>query len=306
MKCSAQAVTRTSKLKSETTEISSTQWPAPNGAAKLKANEANLFPLDTAGFPGYSVARDGTFVSFRNGVSKTIAVCGGRVSLWSEEEGRMRTLAAGRLAATAFYGQSNGKLRYRDGDRKNLSRENLYWEDDGASCELPDGACPVPGFPGYFVTRDGHLFSTRSRLQDSLYRPLTPSPDGAGYLRVSATDKHGKEKTLKIHRAVIETFVGPPPSVRHQVRHLDGNKVNNCVDNLLWGLPVENASDKRRHGTLLRGSSSPMAKITERDAKKIRDLYATGNFSQAELGRFFSLSKAAIQRICAGQAYADV
>lgn len=217
----------------------------------------------------------------------------------------MKTVAAGRLAATAFHGSSSGKLRYRDENRANLCYENLYWEDDGAMATLPDGAAPIPGYPGYFALKDGRLLSVRSRLQDGLYRFMTPTPDGAGYLRVSATDGSGKERTLKVHRAVIETFKGPRPSTRYQVRHLDGDKVNNCADNLVWGLPIENADDKRRHGTVLRGTRSPKAKATEEAVTKIRALYTTGLFSQAELGRFFSLSKASVQRICAGITYTE-
>lgn len=279
-----------------------TPW-RQRGGEPSRGLEEGLFPLDGAGFPGYAVSRDGKFVSLRSGAPVELSLCNGRVTLWSDGERRMRTLAAGRLAASAFHGPSCGRLEYRDGDRDNLGFENLYWRDDGATSSLPDGAEPVPGFPGYFVTRKGALFSTRGRLQDGLYRPMRPTTDGAGYLRVSATNEHGAEKTLKVHRAVLETFSGPPPTRRHQTRHLDGDKTNNCLSNLAWGLPIENAGDKKRHGTTLAGALSPKAKATEETVRKIRALYATGLVSQSEIGCLFNLSKATVQRMCAGQTY---
>ena len=37
-------------------------------------------------------------------------------------------------------------------------------------------------------------------------------------------------------RIVLETFIGPPPSSEHKPFHKDGNKQNNCADNLEWRL----------------------------------------------------------------------
>ena len=51
------------------------------------------------------------------------------------------------------------------------------------------------------------------------------------------------------HRLLLLTFVGPPPFPGAQVRHLDGNPMNNALDNLAWGTAKENAADRDRHGT---------------------------------------------------------
>lgn len=53
-----------------------------------------------------------------------------------------------------------------------------------------------------------------------------------GYLQVVLTKKC-VSKTKSIHRLVAETFIKNKDNLP-QVNHIDGNKLNNCVDNLEW------------------------------------------------------------------------
>ena len=51
-----------------------------------------------------------------------------------------------------------------------------------------------------------------------------------------------------VHQLVLEAFVSPRPEGCVDVRHLDGNRKNNKVENLKWGTHAENMRDMSRHG----------------------------------------------------------
>ena len=52
------------------------------------------------------------------------------------------------------------------------------------------------------------------------------------YLTVNLKNNNGKRITKRIHRLVYEAFVGDIPK-GFDVHHKDGNKQNNCVENLV-------------------------------------------------------------------------
>lgn len=57
---------------------------------------------------------------------------------------------------------------------------------------------------------------------------LSPNHDKDGYLTVGL-----KDKNMKVHRLVANEFL-PNPNNLPQINHKDGNKENNCVENLEW------------------------------------------------------------------------
>lgn len=56
--------------------------------------------------------------------------------------------------------------------------------------------------------------------------------DKNGYVRVRLSVS-GVKSTHKVHRLVAKAFI-PNPDNLPQVNHIDGNKQNNCKDNLEW------------------------------------------------------------------------
>lgn len=56
-----------------------------------------------------------------------------------------------------------------------------------------------------------------------------------------------KYKRKRVHRAVLESFVGPAPE-GYICRHLNDNPSDNRLSNLAWGTLSENMDDRTRNG----------------------------------------------------------
>lgn len=110
----------------------------------------------------------------------------------------------------------------------------------------------IKHFGGYEITRDGRVFSFASNWRGYGRRELVAQPNSNGYLRVRLLID-GVRKSHMVHKLVAQMFLPERPSAKHEIRHLDGNKLNNCAGNLAWGTRKENADDRERHGRTSRG-----------------------------------------------------
>lgn len=115
-------------------------------------------------------------------------------------------------------------------------------------------------------------------------------------------------KTRFVHAVVLEAFVGLRP-VGMECRHLDGNKENNALTNIVWGTSLENSADSRRHGTNCtpnrEGENASNSKLTEGDIREIRRLNKLG-VSQGKLAKRYGVSQPAISYIVRGRNWASV
>lgn len=88
----------------------------------------------------------------------------------------------------------------------------------------------------YFITENGKCYNTKTGkyLQgQENYKNH--------YISYILTLPNGTKKRRYAHRLVALAYIpNPDPVNKTEVNHIDGNKSNNCVDNLEWVTPMEN------------------------------------------------------------------
>lgn len=92
----------------------------------------------------------------------------------------------------------------------------------------------IKGYEGlYYISDKGRVYSTKARNGKGDIMKCRIS-DG-GYRTICLT-KDGIKSTKHIARTVLETFVGCSSGIDQAV-HKDGDKLNDCLENLEWGKP---------------------------------------------------------------------
>ena len=119
----------------------------------------------------------------------------------------------------------------------------------------------------YEVCRDGTILSfSRWRGNDTRALAHELNDDGYPCVRVYI---NGKRCRRTVHSLVANAFHGPQPAPSHEVRHLDGNKLNPHADNLAWGTRKDNADDRTRHGRTSRGPAHAAAIKAGKEARHV-------------------------------------
>lgn len=130
---------------------------------------------------------------------------------------------------------------------------------------------------------------------------------GNGYiecpLKTGSPDR--RTKFVYVHRTVIEAFTGPSPASDSQVNHKDGNKRNNCIDNLEWSTPLENTRHAISNGlTNNCGEMNSMARLNKSQVLEIVSL--KGKLSSSQIGRLYGVTSSAVLAIFRGKNWSRV
>ena len=90
---------------------------------------------------------------------------------------------------------------------------------------------PIVGYESYYEV------SNFGRVKNTRFNKLKKSRIRAGYYSVTLF-KEGHLKSISIHRAMAEAFL---ENKKECVNHIDGNRLNNNLDNLEWVSHRENS-----------------------------------------------------------------
>lgn len=132
----------------------------------------------------------------------------------------------------------------------------------------------------YEITKQGEIINKKNRHK------LIPQPNGKGYLRVAI----GK-KLMFVHRLVAEMYI-PNPENKSQINHKDGNKLNNCVENLEWVTNQENRNHACKNGLHKCGEECGWSKLDWDKVHFIRE--SKDKYTIVELSRMLGVSRTAI------------
>ncbi len=114
-------------------------------------------------------------------------------------------------------------------------------------------AQPIPDAPGYLIDRSGAVYSAEQNWRGYGKRVLTQDLNSDGYPSVRII-VNGQRTRKTVHSLLAEVFLPLRPTSSHEIRHLDGVRTNNDLDNLTWGTSKDNADDRERHGHTSRGT----------------------------------------------------
>ena len=127
----------------------------------------------------------------------------------------------------------------------------------------------VPNFTGYFATECGRVISTLKTIPAFINGKI----DKDGYRNLILYIK-GKKYYFKNSRVIAMSFLGERPK-GYVIRHLDGNPLNDRLDNLEYVTQKENIQDKVVHGTQVYGEKNPTAKLKEVEVIRLIELLKT-------------------------------
>jgi len=157
---------------------------------------------------------------------------------------------------------------------------------------------PIPNFSNYEASTKGRLRSKNYKLTGEA-RVLKPALSG-GYLKTMIKDDEGKYRSYNVHKFVAMAFIGLNTEGK-EVNHIDGNKLNNCPENLEYVTRSENLKHAYELGLITPkvGSSNGNAKLTEKQVREIRNHAANSGryYGRKELAEKYGVSECTIKEV---------
>lgn len=138
---------------------------------------------------------------------------------------------------------------------------------------------------------NNHIRRQRNKhyKKDSL---IGPKLSKKGYQRVNLN-----KKTYFVHRLIALTFL-PNLHNYQQINHIDGNKINNNINNLEWVSNQQNRNHAVKNNLVMRRDKNcTFQKLTTAECISAVNKYKSGNTTLKQLGKEYNISKSGMQKI---------
>ncbi len=146
---------------------------------------------------------------------------------------------------------------------------------------------PIIGNEDYVISNYGRIKRVkRLGINGVVGRILKPQADPNGYAKVFLRSQDGCGRKYRVHRLVLETFIGSCPE-GFEPNHKDGNKLNNCINNLEWVTHSGNIKHAYDIGKLRR-------KLT---ASQVNEIRSRSDERQVDLASEFGVRPGTIYEI---------
>lgn len=144
----------------------------------------------------------------------------------------------------------------------------------------------------YYANDNGSIYSKFSN------KTLNWSLDKDGYAKVRLMSTDGKRHRYSVHRLILENFNPIDGMDKLQVNHIDGNKLNNNLNNLEWVTP----SDNNRHKYMIglasqKGAHNNASRLTEKDVLEIIQLLLSHAHTYKEIADMYQVHEETIGAI---------
>ena len=170
----------------------------------------------------------------------------------------------------------------------------------------------------YSISKCGKMLSHRKHQPNGGFRKekiLSTSINKSGYETVRLTKK-SESITKTVHRLLLKNFIENFENFE-EINHIDGNKLNNNLNNLEWCTKnhnIKHAWDnkllvpsvkfiERAKKSFLKNFADKQRKLNNQLANEIKNRYLNEKISMKKLGKDFGVSSQTICNIIHGKIY---
>jgi len=154
---------------------------------------------------------------------------------------------------------------------------------------------PIPEWDAYGISSCGEIIRLKPNQGSKVGKILKPQKHPNRLYLMVRLNCFGKQKTFDIHRLVAMTWIGKIPK-NYQVCHINGNPLDNRVQNLRIDTKESNEADKLMHGKSNRGNNNGQSIYPEWMIKEIKKFLDRGT-KPNELAKIYPMSATYIRNI---------